>query len=87
MFSIFADPWVKSCFLASSTLLRVHVLLYMMMMMNLSISVMLCGSTSSGCEERVVKAPVTLGQTVHADQADFFPFPRELDTVSHPLIA
>ena len=46
---------------------------------NLSISVMLLGSTSSGCE--VVNAPVTAGQTVHADQAHFFPLPRKLDTV------
>jgi hypothetical protein len=34
------------------------LLLYMMMMMNLSSSVMLC-ELKSGCEERVVKAPVT----------------------------
>jgi len=58
MFSIVTEPWVKSCFLASSTLLRVRILLYMTMM-NLSSSLMLCGSTSSGCEERVVKAPLT----------------------------
>ena len=86
MFSEVAEPWVKSCFLASSTLLRVHFLLYMMMR-NLSSSVMLCGSTSSGCKDRVMKAPVTAGQAVHADQADFFPSLRKLDTVSHLLIS
>jgi len=84
MFSIVADPWVKSCFLASSLLLRVHVLLYMMII-NLSSSVMLCGSTSSGCEERVVKVPVTAGQAVHTDQADFFSLSRKLDALSHRL--
>ena len=68
--SIVVGPLVKSCFLASSTLLRVYVLLYMTMM-NLSSAVILCVSTSFVCEERVVKVA---GQAIHADQVDFFPF-------------
>ena len=58
MFSIVKDPRVQSCFLTSSTLIWVHVLLYMMM--NLSSSVMISGSTFSGCEERVMRAPVSM---------------------------
>ena len=50
MFLIVADPWVKNCFLSPSILLGVHLLLYVMIMI-LSNSVMLCGSTSFGCEE------------------------------------
>ena len=82
MFETVADHWVKSCFFTSPTLLRVHVLLYMTM--NLSSSVTPCGSTHSGCEERVVNTSLTVGQAINADQADFFPF---LDIVWSPLIA
>ena len=42
--------------------------------MNLSSSVMLRASTCSGYEERVAKAPVTVGQAIHADQADIVSF-------------
>ena len=73
---LWLDHWVKSCLITSPTLLRGH-LLYMII--HLSSSVMLWGSASFRCAERVVKATVT------ADQTNFFPLLRKQDTVSHPL--
>ena len=71
---------MKSCFLTSSTLLRVYVLLWVMMI-NPSTSV-----DQHLLAVKVVKAPVTARQTVHVNQADFFPLLRKLETVSYPVI-
>ena len=43
--------------------------------------------TSTCCRDRQRKVSVTNGQHLHANHADFFPWPRKLDTVSHPLTA
>ena len=55
--------------------------------MNLSIFYRVSELTSTGCRDRSRKASVTDGKELHANHADFFPQPRTLDTVSHPLIA
>ena len=86
MFSIVREHCANNSFPASFTPLAEHFLLYMTTM-NLSIFYRVSELTSTGCIYRSRKAYVTDGQELHANRADFFPRPRKLDTVSHPLIA
>ena len=89
MFSIVREHCANNSFLASFTPLAEHFLLYMTTM-NLSIFHRVSELTSTGCRDRSRKAYVTGGQELHANHAnhaDFFPRPRKLDTVSHPLTA
>ena len=86
MFSIVREHCANNSFLASFTPLAEHFLLYMTTM-NLSIFYRVSEITSTGCTDRSRKASVTGGKELHANHADFFPQPRRLDTVSHPLIA
>ena len=55
--------------------------------MNLYIFSRVSELTSTCCRNRSRKAYVTEGQELHANHADFFPQPRNLDTVSHQLVA
>ena len=86
MFSIVREHCANNSFPASFTPLAEHFLLYMTTM-HLSIFYRVSELTSTGCRDRSRKAYVTDGQELHANHADFFPRPRKLDTVSHPLIA
>ena len=86
MFSIVREPCANNSFFAPFTPLAEHVLLYMITM-NLSIFSRVSEFTHVGCRDRSKKASVTDGQELHANHAHFFPRPRRLDTVSHPLIA
>ena len=68
------------------TPLAEHVLLYMTTR-NLSIPSTVSELTSTGCRDRSKKASITDGQDLQANHADFFLWPRQLDTESHPLTA
>ena len=63
-----------------------HVLLYTTTG-NLSIPSKVSELTFTGCRDGSRKASLTHGQDLQANHADFFPGPRQLDTVSHPLTA
>ena len=85
MFSIVREPCankIKSFHIP----LAEHVLLYTTTR-NLSIPSRVSGLTSTGCRDRSRKASIADGQDLQANRADFFPWPRQLDTVSHPLTA
>ena len=83
IFSIVREHCANNSFPASCTPLAEHFLLYMTTM-NLSIFYRISELTFTGCRYRSRKAYVTDGQELHAD---FFPRPRKVDTVSHPLTA
>ena len=89
MFSIVREHCANNSFPASFTPLAEHFLLCMTTM-NLSIFYRVSELTYTGCRDISRKAYVTDGQELHANhanQADFFPRPRKLNTVSHPLTA
>ena len=75
MFSIVREPCANTSF---HTLLAEHVLLYTTTISEL---------TSTGCRDSTRKASITDGQYLQANHADFFSWPRQLDTASHPLTA
>ena len=68
------------------TPLAEHVLLYTTTR-NLSIPSRVSELTSTGCRDISREAYIADGQDLQANQADFVPCPRQLDTVSHPLTA
>ena len=81
MFSIVREPCANTSF---HTLLAEHVLLYTTTR-NHSIPSRVSELTSTGCRDRSRKASITDGQDLQANHADFFSWPRQLDTASHPL--
>ena len=83
MFSIVREPCANTSF---HTPLAEHVLLYTTTR-NLSIPSRVSELTSTGCRDRSRKASITDGQDLQANHAGFFPWLRQLDTVSHPLTA
>ena len=83
MFSIVREPYANKSF---HTPLAEHVLLYTTTR-NLSIPSRVSGLTYTGCRDRSRKASIADGQYLQVNHADFFPWPRQLDTVSHPLTA
>ena len=83
MFSIARQPCANNSF---HTPLGEHVLLYTTTR-NLSILSRVSELTSTCCRDRQRKVSVTNGQHLHANHANFFPWPRKLDRVSHPLTA
>ena len=83
MFSIVREPCANTSF---HTLLAEHVLLYTTTR-NLSIPSRVSELTSTGCRDRSRKAYITDGQDIQANHADFFSWPRQLDTAPHPLTA
>ena len=83
MFFIVREPCANNSF---HTPLAEHVLLYRTTR-NLSIPSRVSELTSSGCGDISRKAYIADGQDLQANHADFFSWPRQLDTVSHPLTA
>ena len=83
MFFIIREPCANNSF---HTPLAEHVLRYMTTR-NLYIPSRVSELTSTGCRDRSRKASTTDGQDLQANHADFFPWPRQLDTLSHPLTA
>ena len=83
MFFIIREPCANNSF---HTPLAEHVLQYMTTR-NLYIPSSVSELTSTGCRDRSRQASTTDGQDLQANHADFFPWPRQLDTVSHPLTA
>ena len=83
MFSIFREPCANNSF---PTPLSEHVLLYTTTR-NLSIPSRVSELTYTGCRARSGKASIADGQDLQANRADFCSWPRQLDTVSHPLAA
>ena len=83
MSSIVREPCANNSF---HTPLAEHVRLCMTTR-KLSILSRVSELTSTSCRNRSRKSYVTDGQDLHANHADFFPWPRKLDAVSHPLTA
>ena len=83
MFSIVREPCANTSF---HTRLAEHVLLYTTTR-NFSVPSRVSELTSTGCRDRSRKASITDGQDLQAKHADFFPWPRQLGTVSQPLTA
>ena len=83
MFSIVREPCANNSF---HTTLAEHVQLYTTTR-NISIPSRVSEPTSTGCRDISWKASIADGQALQANQADFFTWPRQLDTVSHPLTA
>ena len=83
MFSIVREPRANKSFHYP---LDEHVLLYTTTR-NLSIPSRVSGLTSTGCRYRSRKASIADGQYIQANHADFLRWPRQLDTMSHPLTA
>ena len=81
MFSIVREPCANTSF---HTTLAEHVLLYPTTR-NLSIPSRVSELTSTGCRDILREAYIADGQYLQANHADFFSWPRQLDTVSHPL--
>ena len=81
--SIVREPCANNSFRTS---LAEHVLLYLTTR-NLSIPSMVSELTYTGCRDRSRKASITDGQDLQANHAEFFLWPRQLDTASHPLTA
>ena len=83
MFSTVREPCANKYF---HTPLAEHGMLYTTTR-NLSIPSMVSGVTSTGCRDRSRKVYIADGQDLQANHAEMFPWPRQLDTVSHPLTA
>ena len=83
MFSIVREHCANNSF---HTPLAEHVLLYTTTR-NLSIPSRVSELTSTGCRDIPREAYIADGQDLQANHADFFSWPRQLDTVSHPLTA
>ena len=83
MFSIVRKPCANNSF---HTPLAEHVQLYTTTR-NLSIPSRVSELTSTGCRDISREAYIADGQDLQANHADFFSWPRQLDTVSHPLTA
>ena len=83
MFSIVREPYANNSF---HTPMAKHVLLYTATR-NLSIPSRVSELTSTGCRDRPKKASIADGQHLRSNHADFFPWLRQLDTLSHPLTA
>ena len=83
MFSIVREPCANNSF---QTPLAEHALLYTTTR-NLSIASRVSELTSTGCRDRSRKPYIADGQDIHANHADLFPWPRQLDAVSHALTA
>ena len=81
MFSIVREPCANSSF---HTPLAEHVLLYTTTR-NLSIPSRVSVLTYTGCGDRSRKASIADGHDLQDNHADFSPWLRQLDTVSHPL--
>ena len=82
MFSIVREPCANNSF---HTPLAEHVLLYTTTRNPIPSRV--SELTSTGCRDRSRQASITDGQDLQANHGDFFPWPRQLDTVSHSLTA
>ena len=81
MFSIVREPCANNSF---HTSLAEHFLLYTTTRI-LSILSRVSELTSTCCRDRSRKASIADGQYLQANHSAFFPWPRQLDTVSHPL--
>ena len=86
MFSIVREHCANNSFLVLFTPLAEHILLFFTIM-DLSIFFNVSELMSTGWRDRSRKASVTDGQELHVNRADFYPRPRTLDTVLHPLTA
>ena len=83
MFSIVREPCANNSF---HTPLAERVLLYTTTR-NLSIHSRVSEHTSTGCRDVSRKVSIADGQDLQAYHTDFCSWPRQLDTVSHPLTA
>ncbi len=82
-----AHPFLmKSCFLASSMLIKSLVRSYSNMV-NLSSVATSSLLTSSGPVDSVKNVVVMSSKAFHVSQADFFPLVANAETVSHPVYA